>query len=153
MGNSPFTVLIDGVPILCDTPEAALAVARLHGGNGARGTQTNRAHAPSMGTRWTDQRVSEFLKLIEGKQRKLIEALLATEDGRTDAQLLQTVGVQNNMALAGVFTGLYRNAKKVGADPKELYIRKAITIGDKRGFEYTLHDGFRKAAAVRRASK
>ena len=151
---SPFTVVIDGVPIQCETPEDALTLVRLHGGGEPakrQGTRSRHAHSqPPQNTRWTDQRVSEFFGLIEGKkQLRLIEALLNTQDGRTDAQLLQMLGLASGMALAGMFAGLYKNAKKVGADPRELYIKKPITIGDKRGFEYTLSEGFRQTASRR----
>ena len=154
---SPYTVMIDGVPVLCETAEAALELVRTHGGSssGTSHTATHRAHAgQSNGTRWSDQRVTEFFKLIDGKQkqRKLVDALLETEDGRTDAQLLQLLNLSGGSALAGVFAGLYKNAKKVGADPAELYIQKPVTIGDKHGREYSLCEGFRKAAA-RRATK
>lgn len=151
---SPYTVLIDGVPVQCETAETALELIRTHGGVTTH-PSAHRTHAGgSNSTRWTDQRAAEFFKLIEGKgkQRKLIDALLETEDGRTDAQLLQMLNLQSGNALAGVFAGLFKNAKKAGADPHELYIKKSIMIGDKRGLEYTLDDGFRKAAA-RRPSK
>jgi hypothetical protein len=150
--NSPYTVLIDGVPVQCDTPEAALALAKAHAsGTGSTTTQTTQRSqgGESNGSCWTDQRIANFFKNIEGKgkQRRLLETLLETEDSRTDDQLLQALGLTNGMELAGVFAGLYKNAKKVGADPRELYIKRPVTIGDKRGFEYTLHEGFRKIAA------
>lgn len=156
--SSPYTVVIDNVPVQCDTPEAALALVRAHGGTSGS-HQPEHAHRTSAhlgsGTRWTAQRVTAFFKLLEGKvkQTKLIDALLETEDARTDDQLLQMLSLSSGMELAGVFAGLYKNAKKVGADPRELYAKKAVTIGDKRGFEYTLHSGFRAAAVGRRASK
>lgn len=148
--SGSYTVMVDGVPVQCDTAEAALALAKLASGGVAQHAAPKGGHNGGGGnTRWTEQRVREFFKLIEGKQRKLIDALLETEDTRTDDQLQGTVGVSNGMALAGVFAGLFKNAKKVGADPKELYYKRAINIGDKKGYEYGLHDGFRKAAAHR----
>ena len=152
--DSPYTVMVDGVPVQCETAEAALALIRLHGGNapaGGQGRPTHRQHAN--GTRWTDQRIAAFFKLIEGKQRKLVDALLEFEDGRTDAQVVQLLGLSSGSALGGVFAGLWKNAKKVGADPGQLYIRKPINIGDKRGYEYTLNEGFREAALRRSAAK
>ena len=153
-----YTVMIDGVPIQCESAADALALARLHGGgtpDASRGGQPQPAHAQPNNTRWTAPRVTAFFKLLEGKlkQTKMINALLETEDARTDDQLLQMVNVASGMELAGVFAGLYKNAKKVGADPRELYVKKPVTIGDKRGAEYTLHPGFRSAAVGRRPSK
>ena len=150
--------MIDGVPVQCDSAEAALALVRLHGGDMPPGNGTSRrgygqTHLQAHNTRWTDERIAEFYKLIEGRQRKLVDTLLENVDARTDAQLIQLLNLSSGMALAGVFAGLYKNAKKVGADPKELYFKKSITIGDKRGAEYTLSPGFRQAAARRVATK
>lgn len=153
--SAPFTVVIDGVPIQCETPEDALALVRLHGGSTPsrdRGPKQrpDNGQQPLLGSRWTDQRVEEFFKLIDGKpQRKMIDALLDYTDGRTDAQLMQLLGLDTGSGLGGVFAGLWKNAKKVGADPNELYVKKTIMIGDKRGYEYTLDDGFRQAASHR----
>lgn len=153
--SSPYTVMVDGVPIQCETAEAALELVRLHGGgapaNGGRAGHHREHGNGAPDSRWTDQRVADFFKAIEGHQRKVIDALLHTEDGRTDEQLLQLLGLKNGSALGGVFAGLWKNAKKVGADPRELYIKKPVTIGDVRRVEYTLHEGFRKAAARRPA--
>lgn len=152
--NSPYTVVIDGVAVQCDTPEAAIALVKAHAAGASPGGTHKNAHiaTDNGGTRWTAQRVTTFFKNLEGKtkQRRLLDTLLETEDSRTDDQLLQTLGLSSGMELAGVFAGLYKNAKKVGADPRELYVKKAVTIGDKRGYEYTLHSGFRTAAAGRR---
>ena len=152
---SPFTVLIDGVPVQCETTEDALALARLHSGgkpNPQSGTSPPQGNGqPQQGTRWTDQRVAEFFKLIDGKpQLKMIDALMEYVDGRTDAQLLQLLNLNSGSALGGVFAGLWKNAKKVGADPNELYIKNPIMVGDKRHYEYTLDEGFRQAVAVAR---
>ena len=151
---SPFTVVIDGVPVQCETPEDALALARLHSGgkpNPRSGTSPPQGNGqPPHSTRWTDQRVAEFFKLIDGKpQRKMIDALMEYVDGRTDTQLIQLLNLHSGSALGGAFAGLWKNAKKVGANPHELYIKKPIMIGDKRHHEYTLDEGFRQAVARR----
>lgn len=152
--NSPYTVMIDGVPIQCDTPEAAIALVKAHsGGSSSRDSHGhNRVHIPAGNTRWTAPRVADFFRLLDGKlrQTKLIDTLLENEDPQTDDQLLKLLNLNSGMELAGVFAGLYKNAKKVGADPSELYMKKRIMIGDKKGYEYTLTPGFRAAAVNRR---
>jgi hypothetical protein len=152
--ESPYIVEIDGVPVRCESAEAALDLIRLHSGSDTSRRQkggAERQSAPN-GSRWNDKRIAEFFKHIEGKQRKIIDALLEHED-RTDAQLLQLLNFQQGQgsALGGVLAGLWKNAKKVGADPNELYMKKPITIGDKKAFAYSLHDAFRDAAARRPA--
>jgi hypothetical protein len=155
--DAPYIVEIDGVPVRCQTPEAAIALIRASAGGSGGGTHSahrtsHQQSAQSNGnTRWTDQRVAEFFKLIEGKQRKLIDELLKYDD-RTDEQLLTLLQLNNGPALGGVFSGLWKNAKKVGADPGEVYVKKPIMIGDRRGFEYALNPGFRQVAERRVAA-
>jgi hypothetical protein len=150
----PYVVEIDGVPVRCQTPQDAIALVRASGGAAASGEkhrQSNQPQAHNGTTRWTDQRVAEFFKNVEGKQRKLIDELLQYDE-RTDDQLVSLLGLANGPALGGVLSGLWKNAKKVGADPNELCLKKSIMIGDKRGYEYSLSPGFRQAAARRAAA-
>jgi hypothetical protein len=148
------TVLVDGVPVYCETAADAVAVAREAAAVGAtvgpaapglkNGTNEKGA---VIGSRWTEQRVKDFYRAIKAQQRKLLDTLLEATDGQTDAQLCQVLGLADGRSLAGVFTGLFKNAKKVGADPtKELYLRDNVIIGDRRQFEYTLADSFKAAA-------
>jgi hypothetical protein len=146
-----YTILVDGVPIQCDTASAAIALAREAAASGSSvtapsTTRHDSSATPSSVGRWTEQRIRDFFKLIKPQQRKLIDALLETPDGRTTDQLCQILGLANGMALAGVFAGVFKNARKVGADPKDLYVRKSAIIADNRQFEYTLTEGFRSAA-------
>lgn len=142
-----YTVMVDGVPIQCETAADAIELARQAGGHTGHGT--SRAHssrATPGNSRWTEQRVKDFYRAIKAQQRKLVDALLDTNDALTDDQLCKVLNLNDGRSLAGVFTGLFKNAKKVGADPKELYEKKSIMIGDRRQSEYTLADSFRTAA-------
>lgn len=142
-----FRVIVAGVPIECDTVDEAIEIARKAGDGTAprRGSVTD-SEAGDLGmSRWTEARVREFMKRIEGKQRKVIDALIEYKDGRTDRQLLDLVGLPDGRALAGVLTGLWKNARKVGADPKDLYDRQRVTIAGHGAYEYTLRESFRRA--------
>lgn len=145
-----YTVLIDGVPVQCETAAAAIALAKEAAASGAvvgSPGQRNDSSAPMSGTsRWTEQRIRDFFRAIKPQQRKLVDALLDTSDPRTDEQLFQSLGLADGRALAGVFTALFKNAKKVGANPRELYLRHPVTIDGRRQYEYTLTDSFRAAA-------
>lgn len=146
-----YTVFVDGFPVQCDTAAAAVALVREAAASGSMATlpsQTAQSSEPAAvaGSRWTEQRIKEFFRSIKPQQRRLVDALLDTNDPRTDEQLCQALGLKDGRALAGVFTGLFKNAKKVGANPRELYIRHTVTIDDRRQFEYTLSEGFRVAA-------
>lgn len=121
------------------------------GQSGKSGTQRQAAVPPPANSRWNESRMRDFFKLIEGKQRKLIDELL-DHDVRTDEQLVTLLNLANSSSLGGVFSGLWKNAKKVGADPNEVYSKKPNHINEKKGFDYTLNIGFRHAAQAYRAA-
>jgi len=148
-----YRVWIGSTAIECETPEDALELARQAEGSDSA------AHKPASGkdseqskgaSRWSDRRVAEFFRLVDGNQRKLVDALLEHTDGRTDQQLVTLFGYQDGKALGGLFGGLWKNAKKVGADPDDLYVKKPATIGGKKAFEYFLSENFRRAAQAHR---
>jgi hypothetical protein len=146
-----YTVMLDGVPVLCETVAEVIALTKHAGGDGhgpkphSKPAGETAQNGSALG-RWTEQRMRDFFKAIKAQQRKLIDALLDHADGRTDDQLCQVLGLSDGRSLAGVFTGVFKNARKVGADPRDVYVRNAVTIGDKRQFEYTLTEPFRTAA-------
>jgi len=143
-----YKVWIGSVAIDCDTADEALELARRAEGETAPSLRARHSeNTGNEGSRWNEKRAQEFFRLIEGKQRKLIDALIEHKDGRTDEQLRQLLSLDNGKQLAGVFTGMWKNAKKVGADPGELYIRKPVSIGGKRIHEYFLTDSFRNVAS------
>jgi hypothetical protein len=145
-----FRVWVGNTPIDCETAEAAFEMARRIEADST--TRPERSHCTSdngsnpAGSRWTERRVSEFFKLIDGNQRKLIDTLLEHSDGRTDEQLMSLLAFDDGRALGGVFAGMYKNAKKVGADPDDLYKKKPVTIGGRKAFEYFLSESFRRLA-------
>lgn len=144
-------MFVDGIPIHCETSTEAIAVAREAAGTAGSAASSSRPVKPDSSSyggssRWTEERIGQFFRSIGDNQKKLIDALLETNDGRTDEQLFQTLGLSDGRAMAGVFTGLWKNAKKIGADPKDLYQRESVTIGNRRLYEYRLSDSFRAAA-------
>jgi hypothetical protein len=150
----PYRVWVGNVPIDCETPEQAIELAKQVDGTSipAKGKTAISKDAPQFygggePSRWTEKRVTEFFRLIEGKQRKLIDTLLEHTEGKTDDQLCQILDVGDGRALAGVMAGIWKNAKKVGADPNDLYKKRKVSIGNKRAKEYFLTEGFRRAAS------
>jgi hypothetical protein len=148
-----YRVWIGGTPIDCETPEAALELARAAESEGIAHHSKTPVGSITVGSRWTDKRVADFFRLIDGNQQKLIDDLLEHADGRTAQQLMTLLGYNDGRALAGVFGGLWKNAKKVGADPDDLYDKKAATIGGRKTHEYFLKDSFRKVAKANRGEK
>ena len=161
-------VIYGDVIIECATAEEAAQVARSLGdGRGvpierplspeiggqisSRWTETrlNEFYSPEIGgqisSRWTETRLNEFYRLIKGQQRKILDALLDSPDGRTDKQLLQMLGWDNGRMLAGVLSGLAKNSKKAGVGGHELYTKRHVTVGDEGMNEYKITDSFRVA--------
>jgi hypothetical protein len=155
----PYKVWIGNTPIECETAEDALDLARRADGSGGGGGGTdlsrkplkrNEAEGSVTPSRWSERRVSDFFALIDGNQRKLIDALLEHADGRTDDQLMALLNLDDGRALGGVLGGVWKNAKKVGADPADLYQKKPATIGGRKAYEYLLSESFRRAAEAHR---
>src|SRR5437667_1563030 len=141
---SIYTVVINGVPVQCESAADAIELTRQAAANGVDSSRPGSAGADAAtGTnRWSQQRIKDFFGVIAGSQRKLIDELLEAPDGRTDDQLVQALGLKSGMALGGVFTGLLRNAKKAGADSKDLYERNDVSLGGKRHYEFKLTPSF-----------
>jgi hypothetical protein len=151
-----YRVWIGNTAIECETPEAALELARRAEG----ASSDNSARKPAAVkdsehgvSRWTEKRVAEFFRLVDGNQRKLIDALLEHSDGRTDQQLITLFGYGDGKALGGLFGGLWKNAKKVGADPDDLYVKQRTMIGGRKAHEYMLSENFRRAAQAHRGTE
>jgi hypothetical protein len=146
-----YRVWIGSTPIDCETPEAALELARQIESDATipRSERPLQNLSENGGSRWTSRRISDFFRLIDGMQRKLIDDLLEHSDGRTDQQLMSLLGLTDGRALGGVFGGIWKNAKKAGADPDDLYEKKAANIGGRKAYEYFLKESFRRAAESR----
>jgi hypothetical protein len=141
-----YTVIINGVPVQCETAADAIELTRQAASEGFDSVKPTNVVAPLGPSRWTEQRIRHFFHEIGGAQRRLIDTLLDASDPLTDDQLLQRLSLDGGRALGGVLTGLLRNAKKVGADPNDLFSKRTVTIGDKQGYEYTVTPTFRAAA-------
>jgi hypothetical protein len=142
----PYRVLLGKVAIECDSVDEAIEIAKKAGGDFDSDAAAREDKGTAAGSsRWTDVRIVEFFRQIKGQQRKVIDTLLQYHDGQTDSQLLQLLNMKSGKELAGVMTGLVKNARKVGADPKEIYERRPLTIGDERQHEYVLTEAFKKA--------
>jgi hypothetical protein len=150
-----YRVWIGTTAIECETPEDALELARraegTAGDSPARKSPSTKESEHGV-SRWTEKRVAEFFRLIDGNQRKLIDALLEHSDGRTDQQLVTLFGYGDGKALGGLFGGLWKNAKKAGADPDDLYVKQRTMIGGRKAHEYLLSDSFRRAAQAHRSA-
>jgi hypothetical protein len=147
-----YRVLVNGVPVECDSVEEAMALAaRVTNASAGKPRSPQQPTDPVFSSvngasRWTEGRLREFLQMMEGlKGRAALTELFENPDGRTQVQLIQTLGLANGRMLSGVMAGLVKNAKKVGADPSDVYQREVVTIGGEKNYEYRLADSLRQA--------
>jgi hypothetical protein len=147
-----FKVWIGNVPIECETAADAFELAQKADGVAIPVKKPVGAKQIEMPgeSRWTEQRIKAFFELIKSKnnQKKLIETLLAANaEGKTEDQLYHLLNLENGNALGGVTAGAAKNAKKVGADPDDLFLKRKVLIDGKKLREYFLTEGFRNAAS------
>lgn len=139
-----FRVIVSGVAIECESADDALLLARKAARQSSR-EKVGEASADVDGTGWTEKRVKAFWARLKDNQKKLMGELLNNLEGRTDQELLRLLKMEDGKRLAGVFTALFKNAAKVGADPEDLYHKETTTSADGRVRKYTVSDAFRKA--------
>ena len=84
---------------------------------------------------------------MEGAKGRVLTALLENLDGRTQKQLIEAASLSTGRELSGVLAGVIKNAKKVGAEPNDVYQREVLTIGGEKTYEYRLVETLRQAIA------
>lgn len=145
-----YKVWIGNVPVECESVDDVIALAKQADGVAVpnkRPVGAKPIQIPTGESRWTEKRVRDFFALIEGNQKKLIDTLLDNTEGKTDEQLRRGLSLDSGRALGGVMAGASKNAKKVGADPDDLFDKRQVIIDGKSVREYFLSESFRKAAS------
>lgn len=140
-----YKVTKDG-EIICDTAEEAIALAKALVGSEGSTRLAGSTIGQESGSRWTDSRYRELLVNLKGGQKSFLEELLENPHGKTDKALRTLLGYTTNNELAGVTSGLSKNAKKVGMGTSDIYTKEVITVGDEQVFEYRLTQSFRAIA-------
>ena len=137
------------VDILCDTAEEAIALAKALGGTDhQKPRKAVKGHEQESESRWTESRYREFMSLIKGWQKDFLDLLLKDTDGKTDRVIRQVLGMKTNYELAGVTSGLVKNANKVGIlSSSEVFTKETMHRGNERVLEYKISDAFRAVAA------
>ena len=145
----PYKVTKSG-EIVCDTAEEAILLAKAMGNTMTDRSRQERETVPDLDSapsRWTESRYREFIGLLRGHQKPFIDLLANNLHGKTDRMIRQALGLETNMALAGVTSGLAKNAMKVGMSAREVFDKKKMNVGTERVLEYTLSDSFRSIAS------
>lgn len=148
----PFKVWYNNLLVECETVDDVDALSQRISSPATKQNATSglKAFVDTGGaqSRWTEKRVKDFFELIKGgAQKKLVETLMVNPEGQTDDQLCRLLNLDGGNALGGVTSGAAKNAKKVGADPNDLFVKKRVNIDGKKVREYFLTSSFRQVAS------
>jgi len=97
-------------------------------------------------TVWTPDIFWAFIENIGRQQRETVKALLENPRGITSSKLAQRLKLPNEMALAGVLSGLSKQLKKLDLKPAHLYSVNTRWMSDKKEREFVTHRAFDLAA-------
>jgi hypothetical protein len=96
---------------------------------------------------WTRDRFSAFIERL-GDAQKLVLALLVTKRSVTDEQLRNSLKVPGNQALAGILSGISKQAVALYIPPRVIFDSENFRSGGKRRNDYLVADEFKKIAAA-----
>jgi hypothetical protein len=122
-----------GLEVICETAQDLDALAS--------GTSSN-GHGRTRKPRTQHKNVKRLVREVGEKQQLLLSLLLkARPSSVTDQQLREGLGLESNKGLAGVFSGLSKQAKGVGIAPDSLILKSASRNGSgDRTYQYALTD-------------
>lgn len=95
---------------------------------------------------WTSERFSALIYRL-GKAQKQVLALLLTKRSLRDDELRKSLKVPNNQALAGVLSGISKQAIALFIPPRAIFNFENFRNGGRRRSDYLASDEFRKIAA------
>lgn len=90
-----------------------------------------------------------FLALMDrlGAQQKQALALLVTRQNLADEELRNVLKVSGNQALAGILSGISKQAKALYIPPRAIFDFENTRVGGKRRSDYLVVDEFRQIAS------
>lgn len=95
---------------------------------------------------WTPDRFTAFVDHL-GKTPKIALAFLLRKRSVTDEELRDALDLHGNQALAGVLSGISKQAKALFIPPRAIFDLENSRVGGKRRSDYLVTDEFRKIAA------
>ncbi len=106
----------DGFDFTFDNPEEAAKFFK----------SFSNGHSLSSNKAFTPQELSasnfrSFMQRLHKSQKKLVKAMLTGKEMVTDAELLESMKLDNNRELGGILAGISRNAKKSGFSIEALW--------------------------------
>ena len=94
---------------------------------------------------WTHRVFSDFVDAV-GHAQKTVLALLVRQTRATDAELRKAVGVDNNQQLAGILSGLSKQAAAFNLPAREVFTIENESKSGKKTKTYVISNHFLKMA-------
>ena len=95
---------------------------------------------------WTPDKFMDLVNGIGPLQQRLL-VTIARKPGITSSELVRALGVNSDVALAGVISGLSKQAKQLGVEPKHLFQINVTWKGKTKTRTFILDDFFLGAGA------
>jgi hypothetical protein len=138
----PFRIRARDVVIEADSDRELRAVLAILGVLPSAGTP---GHPHTLASPTSKDKLLRFYSYLgEGYQSQVIRALAESTVGLTDIELRNTLGFENNMKLAGVMSGLSKNAKSAGLSYGEIIEKQPTDGRDGSLYLYRLTAGVRE---------
>ncbi|HTV06752.1 MAG TPA: hypothetical protein VME86_15395 [Acidobacteriaceae bacterium] len=91
---------------------------------------------------WTPDRFTSVIDNIGKLQHKFL-MLIWGQYGISSAELVEKLGLESEVALAGVISGLSKQLKQLGIEPKQVFIIDVKWNGKKKTRTFKLNDFFK----------
>jgi hypothetical protein len=93
---------------------------------------------------WAADVTLEFLDGLGDKQSAFLSAL--AQGGNIDSEtMVEALGLDSEVALAGVISGLSKQARKMNINPHDLYVVEVEWNGKKKARSFRILDDFRES--------
>ena len=148
-----------GVPFIFDTPQEAdemLALLKKREADAAIEQMRSRFFGymgefqqklnPLVSFPWTRDTFISFLSRL-GEPQKAALALLISHERVTDEELRHALNVPGNQALAGVLSGISKQAAAINIPARAIFAFENSRVGGKRRSEYLVAPEFRQIAS------
>lgn len=140
----PYTVKYKGVEIECASIEDAVQLAeRLSGGDVSARPGGHSSGSESLEV----SRYREFVGYLNSNQKKFLSMLVENPHGKTDRSIRQELGLDDNMALGGVLSGLGKFARNLGISVDSIWTSTRKKVGDDKVKEFRITPEFKRIAA------
>ncbi len=105
------------------------------------------SHSPSEAEVWDPQLFFRFIARL-GKPQKLALQYLVVRGDAADWELRELIGVADNQSLAGVLSGVAKQALAERIPPRAVFTFQNFRSGGKRSSRYSLAECFREVAKL-----